>query len=229
MNLTPAKVKGFKVAELKEELTSRGLDASGVKSILQARLLEALDAPAATGETAAETAATEVPATEPAAVDEAAVVEAPAEDAEAPVDATPKTDAASAVEEETVVPADPLENLDERIADRKKRCEKFGQAFELTDEEKMLKRAQRFGIPVNTKGKIQNPTAKPTKASPSTGGGQRKRINVSEEDREKLAKRAKKFNMGVPSSKSPAASAVMDDEEKARREARAARFAGAPQ
>ena len=29
MSLTPAKVKGFKVAELKAELTARGLDATG--------------------------------------------------------------------------------------------------------------------------------------------------------------------------------------------------------
>ena len=77
--MTPAEIKKLKVPELKEQLKERGLDTTGKKDELVARLESALGDEAAGGTESAAAPAAEPPAPAPAA--EAA---APAVAAEAP-------------------------------------------------------------------------------------------------------------------------------------------------
>ena len=77
--MTPAEIKKLKVPELKEQLKERGLDTTGKKDELVARLESALaDEAAASAEPAAAAPAAEPPAPAPAAVAAAPAVAAAA-------------------------------------------------------------------------------------------------------------------------------------------------------
>ena len=77
--MTPAEIKKLKVPELKEQLKERGLDTTGKKDELVARLESALaDEAAASDEPAAAAPAAQPPAPAPAAAPAVAAAEAPA-------------------------------------------------------------------------------------------------------------------------------------------------------
>ena len=88
MTLTSESLKTLKVAELREELERRGLDSTGLKAALLARLEEALAAADANGGGGADASAA---AAAPIVVDAPAP---PAAAAPAPVPAAPAADAA---------------------------------------------------------------------------------------------------------------------------------------
>jgi SAP domain-containing ribonucleoprotein len=160
------------VPKLRELLTSRGLPTNGLKVELIARLqaadTEGSSTPAAPveGSTPAESAAASTPAeatpaaeaapanTAPAKKSIAALFDAPAAPAtetaaaapaEATTEATP-SEAAPAVEEPKFTAGLATTTLDEEIARRKKRAERFGLSAQDAEALKTLERQKRFGV-----------------------------------------------------------------------------------
>jgi len=214
-DLTPAKVKSMKVGDLRKELSDRGLQSSGLKSALIDRLSKELEVKEpVVEEKAAEEEVVEEAAEEVA--EEAAEVAVEEAVEEATEEATEATE--EVVAEEAAPAAEPkkapstlaglleqisskseeeLTTFEKDVAARKKRADKFGMTFKLTDSEMQSIRASRFGVQTS-KGK------RGTELAPA--------------DVEKLSKRAKRFGVVT------AQSGLGDVEEQKKRDARAKRF-----
>merc|ERR1711994_516625 len=231
-----------KVADLRKELSDRGLDSSGLKSALVARLTESVEAAAAEKkeeaakeEEVAEEVAEEAPEAEAEEVAEEAAEEAKEEVAEEAAEevaeaaeevAEEKAEEATesnGVEEKAEEPAAPapttlagllesieakdeesLTDFEKSVKQRKKRAEKFGMDFKLSDAEMANLRTARFGT-VTSKSLLKK--------------GKRGKVTLSAEETEKMSKRAKRFGTITSSC------GLRDIEEEKKRAARAARFA----
>ncbi|KAI5816414.1 putative SAP domain protein [Pyronema omphalodes] len=164
------------VPKLRELLTSRGLPTNGLKVELIARLQAAdnegsstpaapVEAPTPAEPVASSTPAEATPAAEAAPANPApakksiaalfdapaapATETAPAAAAAAPAEATTQaatTEAAPAVEEPKFTAGLATTTLDEEIARRKKRAERFGLSAQDAEALKTLERQKRFGI-----------------------------------------------------------------------------------
>jgi len=219
--LTPQKVKEMKVADLRKELSDRGLVSTGLKAALIERLSkeieggeEGAEAAEVVEEKAAEEEAAEEAVEEAAeeAVEEAAeeVVEDAAEEVaeeevaeEAAPAAEPKkppTTLAGLLEQIASKSEEELTTFEKDVAARKKRADKFGSVFKLSDSEMHSLRSARFGVQTAA----HSPGKRGAKLAPA--------------DIEKLSKRAKRFGVVT------AQSGLGDVEEEKKRAARAKRF-----
>jgi hypothetical protein len=134
-DLTVADVKKLKVQELRDELSKRNLDTSGLKAALQEKLEKALEAEALSIELEEPPAVEDLPTTTTTATAEAsaggekttsAEGQAPKEGAK---EATPKDAAGLSFEEKKAL-----------------RAQKFGMEVKKTEEERRQERAKRFNV-----------------------------------------------------------------------------------
>ena len=204
-----ASLKKLKVTELRDQLSSRGLDTKGVKDELIARLAAALETeeqqPAAAGGQEQQQQA-HIPAEAPSAAPTAPAVPAAAgaagaeekKEAFAPATAATTTApprAAAVDTTTTTVPAVPAA-VPAPAAEVAKPA--------LAEDDKKKIRAERFGLPA------------PTSTGKASGaGGEKADIGLSGEEMEKRKKRAERFGLPVP---------VFPEEEVAKKKARAERF-----
>mmetsp|Transcript_27215 Transcript_27215/g.68508 ORF Transcript_27215/g.68508 Transcript_27215/m.68508 type:complete len:195 (-) Transcript_27215:40-624(-) len=187
----------MKVAELREALKERGLDTSGTKQVLLDRLQEAMEAAPAEAEEVA-------PAAEAAAQEAAPEPEQPADTA-APADAgeTNGAGAPDAAVEEKAAGAE-MTDEERRLA----RAKRFGLVTTEVVQEKKKARAERFGLEAATKA-----TAAANKANSNAN---------SKEMQEKLKARQARFGSSGGGAK--AADAPVSAEFGAKMKARAERF-----
>ena len=251
-SLTSVDIHKMKVADLKTALKERGLDASGVKADLIARLEQhintkpntvATPAPAAAlgkspsshgttqhraaEATAAPTAAAALPAAATATAPSAATSLA-SPPAAAPIVAS----ASSAVLPGTAAPASSSSSsssasssaVDAELAARQRRAEKFGTAVQpLSDEHKRKLRTERFGpVELPTDNKKQK-TA--TNTPLPTAAAATATTTATTPPASTAAAAKPKAQNGQQKAAAPAVAAVADPAEEEKRKARAARFA----
>ncbi|CAK0763387.1 hypothetical protein CVIRNUC_003052 [Coccomyxa viridis] len=227
MTLSLDDVKKMKVQELRDELTKRGLDSSGLKAALAERLEESMKSDAdATAPNGA------IASTEPAQ---------PAE-LQAATNGAAKEEPAPAAElvDGKIVYKDPAEA---ELEKKKARAARFGVPLSLTEDKKRDIRAQRFGLEAKAGEKRKPEVKEAAKKQPSTAELEaelaKKKARAArfqlpvkttaEEEKLRLKARSERFKdhlAGLPTATTgnskPAASSASDIE--AKKKARAERF-----
>ncbi|CAL5219769.1 g1671 [Coccomyxa viridis] len=200
MAITAEDVKKMKVQELRDELTKRGLDSTGLKAALAERLEESIKAE----ENGQADGGAQAPLADAAQPSEAAAAPTAAANGELKEDAAPA--AAAETDAGKIVYKDPAE---EELAKKKARAARFGMPLNMSEDKKAAMRAQRFGLEAKAgdKRKTEAKAPEPAKKQPSTA--------ELEAELQKKKARAARFNVPVKTNA---------DEEKLRLKARQERF-----
>ena len=233
-SLTSSDIKKMKVGDLKTALQERGLDPSGLKADLIARLeahltsprptqpkpapvmsplpVAAAKPPSSLGTTEHKaTASSPAPLASTSSPSSSALSLSPALPA-----ASSSASSSSAAASQPVVPVVPAgSSMEAELEARKRRAEKFGTEVKLSDDDKRKLREARFGpveLPAPKKQKTDGGAAAPTTTAAAP-------VNATTD-----AAAGKGKPAPAPAAAKPSA-AVADPAEEERRKARAARFA----
>ena len=252
-SLTSADIHKMKVADLKSALKERGLDASGVKADLIARLeqhsqtkpttVASPAGPAAlakspsshstTQHKAAQTptaAATQSAASAVTAPPTASITAAPAAASSTATDASSATAAGGPSPSLSSSSPSSSSPLDTELAARQRRADKFGTTVQPpSDEVKRKLREERFGPVVqkaadNKKQKVSNQQSTAAASTAATPATSTAATTAAPASKAKAQNGQKKAG-GAGAAAAPAAAAVVDPVEEEKRKARAARFA----
>jgi SAP domain-containing ribonucleoprotein len=172
-------IPNLKVADLKKELQSRGLNTGGLKAELVERLQEAINKESQTNKqpsTASSSNPTPSAAPAPASV------------------SAPVSNSSSSSHASSSVPLVGL--LDPSLEAKKRRAEKFGTELVISEEEKFRQRAARFGLEENKRKISQNNQEQ--KGINKKAKEESAKKELSPEEAERLAKRAAKFGLPNP-------------------------------
>jgi hypothetical protein len=174
--ITITKVKSMKVADLRKELSDRGLNASGLKTTLVARLTKDIIAKAKV------------------------VPEVKKEEVKIPADKPKPTTLAGLLESIEGKAEDELTAFEKDVLLRKKRSEKFGSTFKLGDSELAAMRAARFGVQTaklkGKRGKVEispEDLEKMNKRAKRFGGVTKQSGIIDPDEQARREARAKRF------------------------------------
>jgi len=179
MSITTLKAKTMKVADLRKELSDRGLNSTGLKSSLVKRLIADI-------EKKKKKKASSV------------VVEEKKEVSNGDVSKVTPTTLSGLLKSIESKAEDELTEFEKNVKKRKARAEKFGTAFKLNDAEMADLRRERFGIqtaklPLGKRGLTEAEKEKMSKRARRFGSNTTASGMLDEEEKKKREARSKRF------------------------------------